>query len=306
VLDLEVPERQVVLNAQGRVLSIKRRESLNSMKLIEELMILANVSAAETLEDLGMPTMYRVHDRPSEEKLERLNLFLKSQGKKQVGRDANAKDFNAILGAVKNTPKSYAINEFILRSQSQAVYSPDNIGHFGLALARYAHFTSPIRRYADVLVHRALVTALKLGEGGLSSEDKKEFTDIAQHISWTERQSAAAEMDAVDRYVAGFLSGREGELFVGRISSITSFGMFVCLDEYGADGFIPFRVMTDDFYEFDEAAVRLVGRTSGKEYNVGDEVKVVLLECEPETGSLLFKVAPHKMRIDSKKNKRHK
>ena len=304
VLDLDVPERLVYLDKQGKVLSIKKRESLDSMKLIEELMILANVSAAETLEEAGVPTMYRVHDRPSAEKLERLNLFLKSQGKKQVGHDAKPKDFNAILCAVKDTPKAYAVNEFVLRSQSQAVYSPENIGHFGLALARYAHFTSPIRRYADVLVHRALITALKLGEGGLGSEESKTFSDIAQHISWTERQSAAAEMDAVDRYVAGFLSGREGELFEGRISSITNFGMFVCLDEYGADGFIPFRVMTDDFYEFDENAVRLQGRNSGKKYDVGDLVKIILLECEPETGSLMFKIAPKKIMVQSKK--RHK
>ena len=304
VLDLDVPERQVCLDKQGKVLSIKKRESLDSMKLIEELMILANVSAAETLEESDVPTMYRVHDRPSSEKLERLNLFLKSQGKKQVSQDAKPKDFNAILISVKNTPKAYAINEFVLRSQSQAVYSPENIGHFGLALSRYAHFTSPIRRYADVLVHRALITALKLGSDGLGPDEKKSFEDIAQHISWTERQSAAAEMDAADRYVAGFLSGREGELFTGRISSITSFGMFVSLDEYGADGFIPFRVMTDDFYEFDEDAVCLQGRNSGKRYDVGDLVKVILLECEPETGSLLFKIAPKK--IISSYGKRHK
>lgn len=306
VLDLDVPERQVILNKQGKVLSIKKRESLSSMKLIEELMILANVSAAETLEESGVATMYRVHDRPSQEKMERLNSFLKSQGKKQIGRDTNPKDFNVVLDSVRGTSKAYAINEFILRSQSQAVYSPENIGHFGLALARYAHFTSPIRRYADVLVHRALVTALKLGEGGLGSDEVKTFEDIAQHISWTERQSASAEMDAVDRYVAGFLSGREGELFTGRISSITSFGMFVALDEYGADGFVPFRVMTDDFYEFDKDAARLLGRSSGKEYNVGDMVKVVLLECVPETGSLLFKVAPRKIAFQGKKHKRRK
>ncbi|MBP5344455.1 MAG: ribonuclease R [Alphaproteobacteria bacterium] len=306
VLDLDVPERQVLLNKQGKVVGIKRRESLASMKLIEELMILANVSAAETLEESNVPTMYRVHDRPSDEKLERLNLFLKSQGKKQVGKDANPKDFNAILQAVKDTPRAYAINEFVLRSQSQAIYSPENIEHFGLALTHYAHFTSPIRRYADVLVHRALITALKLGEGGLGADEKKAFADIACHISWTERQSASAEMDAQDRYIASFLSGREGELFTGRISSITSFGMFVSLDKYGADGFIPFRVMTDDFYEFDEDAARLIGRNSGKEYNIGDIIKVVLLECEPETGSLLFKVAPKKMILQMKKHKRHK
>ncbi|MBQ3695463.1 MAG: ribonuclease R [Alphaproteobacteria bacterium] len=306
VLELDVPERQVVLDLKGKVKAIKVRESLDSMKLIEELMILANVSAAETLEAADVPTMYRVHDRPSEEKRERLNAFLTSLHYKAIGDDARPKDFNEILLRADGTKQDYAINEFVLRSQSQAEYSPDNIGHFGLALSHYAHFTSPIRRYADVLVHRALIKALHLGAGALTSEEADTFSNIAEHISATERQSAAAEMDAVDRYTASFLSGREGEAFTGRISSVTAFGLFVAIDEYGADGFIPFRLMTGDYYEYDDEAQQLVGRGSGKIYRMGDEIRVVLMECEPETGGLLFKPLTKKMSFSSKKKRNKK
>ncbi len=303
VLELDVPERQVILDAKGRVKAIKVRESLDSMKLIEELMILANVAAAETLESADVPTMYRVHDRPSDEKRERLNAFLTSLHYKGVREDAAPKDFNAILTKADGTKQDYAINEFVLRSQSQAEYSPENIGHFGLALSHYAHFTSPIRRYADVLVHRALIKALHFGAGALTSEEADTFENIAEHISATERQSAAAEMDAVDRYTASFLSGREGEVFTGRISSVTSFGLFVAIDEYGADGFIPFRLMTGDYYEYDDEAQRLVGRGSGKIFQMGDTIRVILMQCEPETGSLLFKPLSKKITLSTKKKK---
>ena len=295
VLELDVPERQVVLTKQGKVQAIHFREVLDSMKLIEELMILANVAAAETLEKMNVATMYRVHDRPSDEKRERLNNFLGSLHYKKVDEAATSKDFNAILTEAKGSKMAYAVNELVLRSQAQAVYSPENIGHFGLALTRYAHFTSPIRRYADVLVHRGLIQALKLGDGGLSEEETAHFDTIAQHISATERQSAAAEMEAIDRYTTSYLAGAEGQMFEARISSVTAFGMFVCVDLYGADGFVPFRYLTDDFYEYDETSLVLSGRTSGKKYRVGDAIRVVLMACEPETGSLLFKPAPQKI-----------
>ncbi len=304
VLELDVPERQVILDAKGKVKAIKVRESLDSMKLIEELMILANVAAAETLESADVPTMYRVHDRPSNEKRERLNAFLTSLHYKAIREDAQPKDFNAILTKADGTKQDYAINEFVLRSQSQAEYSPENIGHFGLALSHYAHFTSPIRRYADVLVHRALIKALHLGAGALTAEEADTFGNIAEHISATERQSAAAEMDAVDRYTASFLSGREGEVFTGRISSVTAFGLFVAIDEYGADGFIPFRLMTGDYYEYDDEAQQLVGRGSGKTYRMGDTIRVILMECEPETGSLLFKPISKKITLSTRRVKK--
>lgn len=291
VLEIDVPERQVILNDNGQVIDIKLREMTDSNKLIEELMILANVSAAETLEDKGVPAMYRVHDRPSAQKIETLNNFLASLGQNiKMSEHSEPGDFNTILEHSEGTAKDYAINEFVLRSQSQAVYSPENIGHFGLALERYAHFTAPIRRYADILVHRALVMALKLGEGGLTKEEEAMFEDTARHISFMERQAASAEQDAVDRYIAGYLVDKIGAKFRARISSVMSFGLFLRLDEYGADGFVPMSSLGNDYYEYDDQAQVLVGRNTGITYAVGEFVDAILRECVPVTGGMLFEI----------------
>lgn len=293
VIEIDVPEQEVELNSKGDVIGIHAREQIQSMKLIEELMILANVSAAETLEEKGQPTMYRIHDKPSPEKLSVLNNFLKSIGMKTthpLNEEAVPADFNSILAKAQGTSKDFAINEFVLRSQSQAVYSPENIGHFGLSLMRYAHFTSPIRRYADVMVHRALITALKLGEGGLSKEETDGFDTIARHISATERQASSAEQDALDRYIASYLKDRVGQTFLARISSVTQFGLFVRLIENGADGFVPMRSLRGDFFEYDNEAQLLIGRSTGRKFLVGDNIRVVLKECSPITGGLLFEL----------------
>lgn len=291
VLEIDVPERQVILNDKGVVIDIKKREINDSNKLIEELMILANVSAAETLEDKGWTTMYRVHDRPSAEKIEALNAFLSSIGHSgNLRESATPNDFNAVLKRADKTAKDFAINEFVLRSQSQAVYSPENIGHFGLALQRYAHFTSPIRRYADILVHRALIGALKLGEGALTDEEVKTFEDTARHISYMERQAASAEQDAIDRYIAGYLVDKVGAKFKARISSVNTFGLFVRLDAYGADGFVPLSSLVNDYYEIDEAGAKLIGRENGRVFACGDMVDVILKECVPVTGGMVFDI----------------
>lgn len=287
VLEIDVPEREVVLNKKGKVVDIKCRQMRDSNKLIEEFMILANVSAAETLEDKGAPTMYRVHDRPSVEKIESLNTFLDSLGHSaHLSQSSEPRDFNAVLADAAQDQNCLAVNEFVLRSQSQAVYSPDNIGHFGLALERYAHFTSPIRRYADILVHRALIGALKLGEGALTEDETNAFEATAQHISYRERQAAAAEMDALDRYIAGYMTDKIGMAFNGRISGVTAFGLFVELDEYGADGFVPLRTMTGH-YTYDPKTMRLYGKKKHS-YGIGDRVRVMLKECVPSMGSMRF------------------
>lgn len=289
VLELDVPERQVVLNDKGQVVEIKLRERFDSHKMIEELMILSNVAAAETLEKLNLPTMYRIHDKPSEEKMMGLQKFLKAFGLSFKGKtSAKPQDFNDILSSKKAQASSAVINEMVLRTQSQAEYSPDNIGHFGLALDKYAHFTSPIRRYADILVHRALIKGLKLGEGGLSEDEVNAFDKMAEHISATERQSAAAEQDAVDRYVASFLANRTGELFEVRISSVTRFGLFVSIDEYGADGLIPLSALSGDYYVFDENNETLRGTGSGRIFERGQVLDAILKEAVPLTGGLLF------------------
>ncbi len=290
VLELDVPERQVILNNNGQITDIKLRVQTDSHKLIEELMILANVSAAETLEDKAAPTMYRVHDRPSAQKVAVLTDFLNSLGiSNQLSESSQPQDFNDIL---KHTDKTnhYAVNEFVLRSQSQAVYSPENIGHFGLALDRYAHFTSPIRRYADIMVHRALITALKLGKDGLSTDETNTFDEIATHISHTERQAAAAEQNAVDRYTARFMVDKIGQQFSARISSVTVFGLFLTLDETGADGFVPMSSLRMDYFEYDERAHCLIGRNTDIRFSVGQTVYAVLKECDPVTGGLIFDI----------------
>ncbi|MBO5996906.1 MAG: ribonuclease R [Alphaproteobacteria bacterium] len=289
VLELDVPERQVVLNDKGQVIEIKLRERFDSHKMIEELMILSNVAAAQTLEKLKLPTMYRIHDKPSEEKMISLQNFLKPLGLfLKKGLATKPQDFNDILSSPKAQKSAVVVNEMVLRTQAQAEYSPDNIGHFGLALDKYAHFTSPIRRYADILVHRALISGLKLGQGGLSEEEEKSFEKMAEHISATERQSAAAEQDAVDRYVASFLANRTGELFDVRVSSVTRFGLFVSIDEYGADGLIPVSALTDDYYNYDENKEILRGVRTGRIFERGQIIGAILKEAVPLTGGLLF------------------
>ena len=299
VIEIDVPEQEIKLNKQGQVIQVRNRVQTESMQLIEELMIMANVAAAETLEEKGMPTMYRVHDKPSGEKLSMLNAFLSSiglSGKHPLTEQSHAKDFNQILTKAAGSSKDFAINEFVLRSQSQAIYSPENIGHFGLSLERYAHFTSPIRRYADIMVHRALVSALKLGEGGLTDEERSTFERTAQHISYTERQAAAAERDADDRYIAGFLKSKIGEKMRGQIASVTSFGLFIRLTPYNTDAFLPVRFISGDSYDYDDMRKVLVGRATGKTYAVGDELNVLLKSCDPITGSIEVHPLPKKWR----------
>ena len=304
VLELDMPEKQVILNAKGQVVSIQNRQRFDSHKMIEEFMILANVAAAETLEKLKMPTMYRVHDCPSPEKMQSLKTFLKEAGLGKGMPDSPLpRDFNDILS--KHTTDSM-LNQMILRTQAQAEYSPENIGHYGLALAKYAQFTSPIRRYADILVHRALIKGLHLGLGGLGDDEEGSFPQMAEHISATERQSAAAEQDALDRYVASFLIDRVGEVFPVRISSVTPFGLFVDIEEYGADGIVPLRTLAE-YYIFNPTQETLTGRHSGHVFRRGQVVHAILKEAVPLTGGLLFHLVrdevPKRKRPASKKKK---
>lgn len=289
VLDLDLPERKVVLDDDGRVVRVEPRPRYDSHRLIEDMMIAANVCAAESLEKVHQPCMYRVHDQPTPDRLDALRDFLSTLDLKLAkGQVLRPEHFNQILTAVKDTPQSHLVSEVVLRSQAQAVYSPENLGHFGLNLSKYAHFTSPIRRYADLLVHRALVRGLQFGAGPLSDDEARRFADIGQHISQTERRAAAAERDAINRYTAAFLAEKVGASFAGRISGVTRFGLFVALDETGADGFIPAATLGDDYYVHDETGHALVGRRTGKTYRLGDSVEVLLAEANPLTGSLLF------------------
>jgi len=289
-LDIDVEERKVELDSHAKVASIRPRVRLDSHRLIEEMMILANVCAAETLERRKLPCVYRVHEPPAADRVEALRETLDGLGLKLSGGTASRpQDFVRILDWAKGQPWHAMVNQLVLRCQSLAVYSTANQGHFGLALPRYAHFTSPIRRYADLLVHRALVTGERLGAGGLPDGDNAaDFADAADHISATERRAVAAERDAMARYVAAYLEDHKGSTFPGRVTGVQNFGLFVTLDEIGADGLVPIRTLPHDFYRFDERRHRLVGERNGRIYVLGAAVEVRLNEVDGLTGSLTF------------------
>lgn len=290
-LELDIPERKILLKEDGSVDRIVMPERLDAHRLIEEFMIQANVCAAETLEERRQKLVYRVHDAPSRDKLENLRDFLKSLNLSLVrAGNVRASHFNAILSNVSGSDREELINQVVLRSQSQAEYSPENIGHFGLNLMRYAHFTSPIRRYADLIVHRALITALDFGEGGMTRDQDATLDVVAADISVTERRAMAAERETVDRLVAGFLSERVGERFAARINGVTRAGLFVTLSETGADGFVPISRISEEYYIFDEASHLLRGEESGLTYQLGQEVEVRLAEAAPMAGALRFEM----------------
>ncbi|MBR9971932.1 ribonuclease R [Magnetospirillum sulfuroxidans] len=291
VLELDLPERKVDIAEDGRVLGIKVRERFDSHRLIEDFMIQANVCAAEELEHLHKPCMYRIHDQPSLEKLDGLREFLRSLDLSlPKGQALRPAQLNQILEKVKGSAHEVLVNEVMLRSQAQAVYSPENIGHFGLGLARYAHFTSPIRRYADLLVHRALVSGLKLGDGGLPPDCLPQFPEWGEHISITERRAAVAEREAVDRYVTAFLADRVGASFAAKVSGVTRFGLFVTLSDTGADGIIPIGTLPEDYYVHDEVHHCLVGKRTRKTFQLGQMLQVVLHEANALTGSMVFQL----------------
>lgn len=288
VLELELPERRVVLDGGGAVTGVEIRPRYDSHRLIEEFMIAANVAAAETIEKLGHPCMYRIHDEPPADRIETLKELLKGIGVKLArGQGTKAAHFNRILARVADTPHAAMVNQAVLRSQAQAEYSPANIGHFGLALRRYAHFTSPIRRYADLLVHRALIGGLGLGAGGWE-KDPPDLAELGQALSAAERRATAAERDAMDRFSVAFLADRIGARFSGRINGVTRFGLFVTLDESGADGLVPMRSLPEDYYVLDKTGTLLKGRRKGRRYRLGQAVEVLLAEADPATGSLIL------------------
>ena len=290
-LDLELPELKVVLDDQGRVAMIHPATRHDSHRLIEEFMIAANVAAAEELEHHQQPCMYRVHDAPDPEKVRALREFLRTLGLDlSLGQVIRPGLFNRLLAQVAESERAEVVNQAVLSAQSQAVYSPENLGHFGLALRRYAHFTSPIRRYSDLLVHRALIRGLGFGPDGLSDAEADRMAEIGEHVSNTERRAMAAERDAKDRYLAAHMGGRLEEEFDGTIAGVTRAGLFVRLAETGADGLVPIGAIGREFFVFDEEAQALVGERSGRVHRLGDKVRVRLKRADAITGSLAFEL----------------
>jgi ribonuclease R len=291
-LNLDLPERRIVLGADGKVASIAYRERLESMKLIEEFMVLANVCAAESLEQARTPLIYRVHDTPSKEKLFAFSDFLRTLNLNFAkGQVVKPGVFNRVLEQGRGKPHEGALNDVVLRSQAQAIYDNANIGHFGLNLAKYAHFTSPIRRYADLVVHRALIRAFKFGDDGLSDGEAGKLKQTAEHITLTERRAMAAERDSTDRYVAAYMADRVGAQFQARVTGVTRFGLFVRLAETGAEGLIPIRALGAEFFRHDEQQQALIGERSRHAYRMGDPLEVTLEEAAPVTGGLRFALA---------------
>lgn len=290
-LELDLPERQVHIAKDGTVKTISVRERLDSHRLIEEFMILANVAAASALSNKENYCLYRVHDKPSDEKLEALRDFLDTLGISLVpGRQLEPKMLTQVLNKVAGTEHAQIVSDVVLRSQSQAIYSPANIGHFGLALGQYAHFTSPIRRYADLLVHRALIRVYKLGDDGLTDDEIEKMETLGEHISGTERRSIMAEREATDRFIALYLEEKVDTVFTARVSGVARFGLFVQLDETGADGIVPFSSLPRDYYELDEAKQALVGQRKGLTYTLAQPVKVRLVEANPLTSAMSFAI----------------
>ena len=291
-LDLDLPERKILLKHDGTVDRVTTPERLEAHRLIEEFMILANVAAAESAERAKVPLVYRVHDEPSLEKLEALRQFLDTLGiSLPKGQALRPERFNQILRQVKGQDVEQLVNEVVLRSQAQAEYSAENYGHFGLNLRRYAHFTSPIRRYADLIVHRALICAARLGEDGLSAaQDVPTLNEIAAQISAAERRAMKAERETNDRLIAHFLADRIDATFEGRISGVTRAGLFVKLDETGADGFVPARTLGSEYFRYEEAMHAMVGNRSGETHRLGDRVTVKLVEAAPVAGALRFEL----------------
>ena len=290
-LELDIPERRVVLDEKGRILSVAPRERLDAHKLVEDYMIAANVAAARALEAKKAPVMYRVHESPSREKLVALKDYLATFDVEfALGQVIRPATFNRILDRVGEDDARTEIMEQVLRTQMQARYGPERLGHFGLALATYAHFTSPIRRYADLLVHRALVSAYRLGEGGLPPGEDEKFEQIGEQISMLERRAMEAERDTIDRYVAAFLADRVGQLVECRITGVQPFGFFATVTDLGGDGLVLAQTLGQEYFRYDEAARQLVGEHSGETYRVGQKLTLRLAEANPVSGSLRFEL----------------
>ena len=287
-LELDLPERQIVINDEGHVTAVNFKERLDAHRMIEEFMVMANVAAAETLIAKETQLLFRVHEEPSPEKLEALREVAAASGLTLAkGQVLQTSHLNRLLKQAEVTPDDELINMATLRSMTRAYYNPENFGHFGLALRNYAHFTSPIRRYSDLIVHRALIKAHGWGKDGLTAEDVDRLDDTAKLISDTERRSMMAERDTTDRYLAAYLSDRVGAEMEGRISGIARFGVFVKLDETGADALVPMRNLGGEYFRHDPDSQTLTGSDTGVVIRLGQPVTVALTEAVPDTGGLV-------------------
>ncbi len=299
-LELDLPERQVLLDDKGRIREIRVRERLDAHRLVEDFMIAANVAAAKALESKKSPVMYRVHEPPAREKLVALKDFLATYDMPfALGQVMTPAMFNRLVARVEEPEVRARIMEQLLRTQTQAYYAPVNAGHFGLALGSYAHFTSPIRRYADLLVHRALVAAFDLEaprpadraippHTALDAAEGKAFVRIGEQISAAERRAMEAERETIDRYVAAYLAERVGEVLPTRITGVRPFGFFAQVVGVGGDGLVPVSALGQEYFRWDEAAQALIGEQTGTRYASGEHIDLRLVDANVLTGGLMF------------------
>lgn len=300
-LEIEPTEVSVKVDSDGHILSIAKAEHFTSHEIVEEFMIAANVAAAKRLQQTKLPVMFRIHEKPLEEKLKDIEPLLHNLHMKLPDYPALCpQHFNNILAECRKHNLSAGINDLILRLQCQAKYSPENIGHFGLALNDYAHFTSPIRRYADLLIHRALIKACEMPDGGEleKNADIKLFKEIGEHLCATERAAAQAERDTVARYLSSYLEPSVGLDFDVKISGLTTAGIFVCVENLGADGLIPMRTLPADNYQLSSGNSEMVGAANGRRFLMGDMLKARLIEASSLTGALAFKLVDEQDGVD--------
>ena len=290
-LDLDLPERRIMLDEMGRILSVAPRERLDAHKLIEDYMIAANVAAAKALEAKKAPVMYRVHEPPAREKLVALKEYLKTFDVEfALGQVIRPATFNRILERVGESDFRPQVMEQVLRTQTQAYYGPENHGHFGLSLGSYAHFTSPIRRYADLIVHRSLAEAYKLGPGGLTFDEAATMDRIGGSISQLERRAMEAERETIDRYVAAYLSEHVGSVMEARITGVQNFGFFATIEGIGGDGLVPVRDLGTEYFHYDETSHQLIGESTGESFALGQRLPLRLVEANPISGALRFEL----------------
>ena len=295
-LNLELPEKKILFDEEGWPQDVKKIYGVTSNKIIEELMILANVAAAEEINKVANQSIYRSHEPPSQEKYKSLiELIGKPLSKILIGKVPHPSLMNKILSESKGSPEYETVNQSILRSQSQAKYENKNKSHFGLALKNYVHFTSPIRRYADLLVHRQIIEIIN--NNNVLSKNKQLFQhienndlkSICDHISNTERKSIVAERKTVDRYISLLYQKKINEIVDCSITSIHKFGVFVSIDGGIADALLPIRELPNDWYNYDQVKQTLIGERSGSKFYIGMQLKVKIIEVVPLTGSITVK-----------------
>ena len=290
-LNLDLPERKIELNEDGFIKSVSKKTRFAAHMMIEEFMIQANVCAAETLTQKKRPCMFRVHEEPDMEKLEGLREILGDMNINFAkGQTMRPHTFNKILDQAQSEADKELVSALILRSQSQAVYSPDNRHHFGLNLKNYAHFTSPIRRYADLLVHRSLISAHGFGKDGLPPEDGDKFEEIGEQISTLERRAMMAERQTMERFTAVFLANQVDKIFEAKVTGVTRAGLFLTLEATGADGLAPISTLGHDFFVYDQDRHTLTGERTGVTYRLADRLMVRLREVDIVTGGVIVSI----------------